>query len=190
MVIARKVASAGTAAALLLVLALPAGAKKPKPTEPAAPAATATPATQASAQVIRETPLKTEPFADAETVSALPANAMVQILMRQGAWMQVRAGETAGWLRLLSLRTAAASTATGDSGLTQAINVARSGASGNTVATGVRGLSKEQIANAAPNTSELARMGQSAADEAHARAFAAAAPAASVDVPFLEPRDN
>ena len=171
------------AAALLAAPAM--AAKKPRPAAepPAAPAVE-------SAQVIRETPLRKEPFADAETSATLAANTVVQIVARQGAWMQVQAGEATGWLRLLSLRTAAASTAKGDSGLSAAINVARAGSSGNTVATGVRGLSKEQISNATPNEAELARMQGNAASEASARAFAAAAPAATAEVSFLESGDN
>ena len=49
--------------------------------------------------------------------------------------VQVQAGEAQGWLRLLSLRTAAPAAPTGANGLQQALNVARTGASGNTVAT-------------------------------------------------------
>ena len=180
--------------AVLLTLALPAeaakkSAKKPKP---AAEPVAAAPAAE-TAQVIRETALRKEPFSDAETISTLPEKTIVQILKRQGAWMQVQAGEAgeaSGWLRLLSLRTAAASTVSGDSGLTQAINIARSGASGNTVATGVRGLSKEQISNATPDLAELETMRSHAADEASARAFAAAAPATTAEVQFLDKGDQ
>ena len=178
-------------ATMLLTLALPvvAAKKSSKKEKPAAEAVAAEPAVE-TAQVIRETALKKEPFADAEPVSTLPENTVVQIVLRQGAWMQVQAGENSGWLRLLSLRTAAASTAKGDSGLGAAINVARSGASGNTVATGVRGLSKEQISSATPNVTELEKMAGYASDEAKARAFAAAAPALEADVSFLESGDK
>ncbi|MES2684762.1 MAG: hypothetical protein V4650_14685 [Pseudomonadota bacterium] len=177
--------------AVLLTLALPAEAakKSAKKSKPAAEAVAAAPAAE-TAQVIRETALKKEPFSDAETISTLPEKTIVQILKRQGAWMQVQAGEASGWLRLLSLRTAAASTVSGDSGLTQAINIARSGASGNTVATGVRGLSKEQISNATPDLAELETMRSHAADEAGARAFAAAAPATTAEVQFLDKGDQ
>ena len=177
--------------AALLALALPvAAAKKSNKKEKPAVAPVAAAAEVETAQVVRETVLKKEPFTDAEALSTLPENTVVQIVSRQGAWMQVKAAEVTGWLRLLSLRTAAASTAKGDSGLNAAINIARSGASGNTVATGVRGLSKEQISNATPNLAELEKMKANAADEPKARAFAAAAPATSVEVPFLESGDQ
>lgn len=175
------------ASALWLVWALPAIAAKKSPGKAAAPSAAPAPE---MARVIRETRLLQQPFADAEPVAVLPDQTTVQILGRQGAWMQVQVGEATGWLRLLSLRTAAAPATGGDSGLSAAINVARRGSSGNTVATGVRGLSKEQISNATPNAAELARMQSHAANEASARAFAAAAPAATVDVPFLAAGDR
>lgn len=174
---------------LLLVVALPAAAAKKSRQKPADESVAAAPVIE-RAQVIREVALKKEPFTDAETVSTLPENTTVQILTRQGAWMQVQAGESTGWLRLLSLRTTAASEASGDSGLNAAINVARSGASGNTVATGVRGLSKEQISNASPNTAELDKMSSYAVDDAKARAFATQGPLTAADVPFLAAGDN
>lgn len=130
----------------------------------------------ASGQVLREASLKKEPFSDAEDVTELEAGSEVHILGRQGAWLQVKAGEHSGWLRMLAVRGAATSRA-GDSGLTQAINVARSGASGTSVATGVRGLSKEQIQNAQPNTAELERMQRYVQSEDQARSFAQQKPA-------------
>ena len=46
----------------------------------------------------------------------------------------------------------------GDSGLSQLFNVARTGSSGTQVTTGVRGLEAEQIANASANAAELKKM--------------------------------
>lgn len=142
------------------------------------------------ALVIRDTPLRREPFTDAEALSVLPANTAVQPLLRQGAWVQVQAGEMQGWLRLLALRAAAPPAASGASGLQQALNVARTGASGNAVATGVRGLSKEEISSAQPNFEELDKLGRFAADEPLARSFAAGLPLSSAAVPFLEKGDE
>ena len=181
------------AGALLLALPEAALAAKKKSSKPAAEVATA-PSAPEMAQVIRETPLRSEPFTDAEAVHTLAANTPVQLLLRQGAWVQVKvqtaAGESQGWLRLLALRTAAPAAATGATGLQQAINVARTGASGNTVATGVRGLSKEDITQATPNLAELEKLGRFATDETQARAFAAGLPLTTAEVPFLEKGDE
>jgi uncharacterized protein YgiM (DUF1202 family) len=147
-------------------------------------AATAASAAE-TASVVRKSELKQAPYTDAATVAEVAAQTQVTVLRREGAWLQVQAGAHSGWLRLLAVRGSASARA-GDSGLNQAINVARSGASGTSVATGVRGLSKEQIQNAQPNEEELARMQRHAQDEAQARAFAGQKPAlASVTLDYL-----
>lgn len=139
-----------------------------------------------TAQVLRDVELKKEPYADAESLTTLSANSPVQITQRQGAWLQVQTGEHQGWLRLLAVRGTAAAKTGGAGGLNQAINVARSGSSGTSVATGVRGLSKEEIQAAQPNTAELERMQRYAQSDEQARAFAGQAPAlAAVELRYL-----
>ena len=96
----------------------------------------------------------------------------VKIVARQGAWLRVESASGAGWVRMLAIRTGAAEGAGGDSGVKQLFNVARGGSSGTAVATGVRGLDKEQIANAQPNLAELQRMEKFAATQADAERFA------------------
>jgi hypothetical protein len=139
-----------------------------------------------SGVLARATELKQEPFTDAATVQALPAAASVEVLARQGAWMKVRAGEHSGWVRLLAVRMGAGGGArSGESGLAKAANVALSGSSGTAVATGVRGLDKEQIANATPNPAEAAKLERYAAAEPQARSFAAAASLREQNLPYL-----
>ncbi len=130
--------------------------------------------------------LKQEPFADAAAVVELPAAAPVEVLARQGAWMKVSSGGQTGWVRLLSVRLTGAPARAGESGLAKAANVALSGSSGTAVATGVRGLDKEQIANAAPNPVEAAKLEGYVATDAKARSFAQAGPLAEQSVPYLQ----
>jgi hypothetical protein len=61
----------------------------------------------------------------------------------------------------------------GDSGMSKLFNVARTGSSGTTVTTGVRGLDPEMLANAQPNPAELAKMEQFAVTQEAAAGFAA-----------------
>jgi hypothetical protein len=61
----------------------------------------------------------------------------------------------------------------GDSGVSKLFNVARTGSSGTTVTTGVRGLDPEMLAKAQPNPAELAKMEQFAATPDAAAGFAA-----------------
>jgi hypothetical protein len=143
-----------------------------------------------SSTVLRDIELKKEPFNDAAGVGQLKQNAVVDVLLRKGAWLQVKAGELSGWLRLLAVRSTASGKA-GESGVNQAFNVARTGASGSAVATGVRGLSKEQIENAQPNPAELAKLDGFAATESQAREFGHEPPGlAEQQVGYLESGDG
>lgn len=125
----------------------------------------------------KETELKREPFSDAATLATLPAQSSVEILKRQGGWTQVKpANAAAGWVRMLNLRLGSgAPDRKGDSGIGALFNVARSGSSGNTVTTGVRGLSEEDLRTAQPNPQELQRMQQFMVAAPEAQKFASAA---------------
>ena len=124
--------------------------------------------------LLRATDLKKEPATDAQTVAALAENTGVETLERRGGWARVKAGAAEGWVRLLALRFGGPGAARqGDSGASQLFNVARTGTSGTTVTTGVRGLDPEMLANAQPNPAELAKMEQFAVTPDAAAGFAA-----------------
>ena len=127
-----------------------------------------------AATVIRATELKQAPASDAASAGELAANARVDALERQGGWTRVKAaGGAEGWVRMLALRYDGAGAAKqGDSGIAQALNVARTGTSGAQVTTGVRGLDAEQLANARPNTAELKKLERYSASKDAAAAFA------------------
>ena len=112
------------------------------------------------AALVRPTELKQEPATDAAKVADLPADAAVDAGKRSGGWIFVRtASGQEGWVKLLALRYGEAGVARkGDTGLTQAINAARTGSSGTQVTTGVRGLDDEKITTARPNPAELKKM--------------------------------
>lgn len=146
----------------------------------------ATVAAADSAFTVRATELKKEPYADAETVATLPDQARVEILRRQGGWSQIKAqGPAQGWVRMLSLRLGDGTARKGDSGIGSLLNVARSGSSGTTVATGVRGLSEEDLKNARPNPGELKKMERLAATSQDARKFAGSANLGTQRVDYL-----
>ena len=123
------------------------------------------------ASVIRSTELKQEPATDAATVATLPENTAVEAFERKGGWTRVKGAPGEGWVRMLALRFGAAPQP-GATGLTQLLNVARTGTSGTEVTTGVRGLDAEQLANARPNPAELAKLQKFAADRDAAEKFA------------------
>ncbi|HYL91192.1 MAG TPA: SH3 domain-containing protein [Burkholderiales bacterium] len=137
------------------------------------------------ATVIRPTDLKAEPASDAATVKQLAENTPVDALERKGGWTRVKAGSAEGWVKMLVLRySGAGDTKRGDTGLTQAINVARTGSSGTQVTTGVRGLDEAQLAKAQPNPAELAKLDRYAADRDGATRFAEQGKLSATTVPY------
>ena len=112
------------------------------------------------ATLLRASDLKAQPASDAATVTALATDAAVDAGERSGGWVRVKTQAGAeGWVKMLALRYGGPGAAKrGDSGLAQAVNVARSGASGTQVTTGVRGLDETDINTAKPNPAELKRL--------------------------------
>ena len=130
-----------------------------------------------SGQIIVSTDLKSEPFVDAKTLANLPANSAVDVLKRQGGWMQVKpASNGQGWVKMTTVKLGGAgSAAKGDSGMTALWNTAVQGRSGNTgvtVATGVRGLSPEDMKNAQPAPDQVKKLDGYAANKSQAESTA------------------
>lgn len=143
-----------------------------------------------AAQTLASTGLKAEPFADAQTVGTLPASAAVEVLARQGGWLQVKSADgLSGWLKMTSVKLDSGGTAkAGSTGLVEAFKAAQTGRSGNTgvtVATGVRGLSPEDLKNAKPNPDEVKKLDNYAATKSQASSFAGKARLSSQQVDYL-----
>lgn len=126
----------------------------------------------------RQSDVKKEPFSDAPTVGTLPVKTQVKIIKRAGGWMQIESAAAAGWVRMLAIRlnATAGEKDSGDAVVKSLFNIARTGSSGTAVATGVRGLDKEQIQNAKPNPVELEKLAGYAASKPDAEQFAAGDP--------------
>jgi hypothetical protein len=112
------------------------------------------------ATLVRAAELRAQPATDAATVTQLAADAAVDAGERNGGWVHVKTqGGAEGWVKMLALRYGGSGTAKrGDTGISQAINVARTGASGTQVTTGVRGLDEADIKTARPNPAELKKL--------------------------------
>ncbi len=122
-----------------------------------------------------QTELKKSPFLDAATTARLPAKTALEILKRQGAWMQVKTADGKnGWVRMLNVRlgsgggTASAGLGGTLAGLGRALN------GEGTATTGIRGLSEEDLQNAKPNPEEVKRMDKYDVTAAEAKRFATA----------------
>jgi hypothetical protein len=110
------------------------------------------------ATLARASELKAQPATDAATVTQLAADAAVDAGERSGGWVRVKTLSGAeGWVKMLALRYGGAARR-GDTGVVQAINVARTGASGTQVTTGVRGLDEADINTARPNAAEYRKL--------------------------------
>jgi len=133
----------------------------------------AAPATaDGTAATVKPVELRNAPFIDAEAVARLPRQTRVTIIKRQGAWTKIHMTDgRRGWLRMLDLDFGE-NAKKGDSGLGALLNVARTGSSGMTVATGVRGLSEEDLKSARPNPAALKQLDRYTVSAAQARRFA------------------
>jgi len=129
-----------------------------------------------SGYTLKPTDLKDKPFLDAVTVVTLPEKTQVEIVTREGAWMQVRTKDKQqGWVRMLSVRLGSPDQKPQSGGnLLSAIGIGSRPrpTTTATVTTGVRGFSEEDLAKAAPNPAEVAKMKAFAATAADAQQLA------------------
>jgi hypothetical protein len=131
--------------------------------------------------------IKSEPFKDAEDVGDLKKGDSVQIVSKKGGWLRIKAPAGTGWVRMLSVKRGpgGGSSAAGELGGVAAMSTGRAGTGQITSATGVRGLSEEDLKAAKFDAAELARAEGNAVSAAVASAFASAGKLASQNVAVL-----
>ncbi|HEX4985247.1 MAG TPA: hypothetical protein VFV71_04155 [Burkholderiales bacterium] len=140
---------------------------------------------------MKATEVKEQPYLDAATRATLPEKTVVEIVQRQGAWMQVKSAspKQQGWVRMLSVRLGSPDQKpqSGGSLLSAlAIGSRPKPATTSTVTTGVRGFSEEDLANAKPNAAELEKMKGFAATADEAGRLAEAGKLAVRQVPYFD----
>lgn len=117
--------------------------------------------------------MRVEPFADAKVAGSLNRGDSLEILKKQGAWLQVKTKKSTGWVRLLSVKRGSAST----SNQTAAVLAAASGRAGTgqvVSTTGIRGLSEEELKAAKFNETEIKTLEDYTLSAEQGRQFAAA----------------
>lgn len=97
--------------------------------------------------------MRLEPFADAKIAGSFKRGDALEILKKQGAWLQVKSKKSTGWVRLFSVKRST-------SGGNQAAGVlaAASGRAGTgqvISTTGIRGLSEQDLKAAKFNEDEV-----------------------------------
>jgi hypothetical protein len=145
------------------------------------------------AYVLRDTPLRSEPYSDASTLRQLKPKTILTILERRGGWYQARtAARQTGWVRMSAIRLGERQ-AGGSSGVGETLRFldsGRSGASGVTVATGIRGLNAADVANATPNRFAVKRLGRYQASASQARAYAVEGRLKSRSVSYMKNQEQ
>lgn len=104
--------------------------------------------------MIRAGDLFEQPFIDAKKLGPLTPNQPVTIVERRGGWVSVDAGGKRGWVRLLNLRLEPAVQPTAG----RSTAALRTGSTGRTVATGVKGLDEADIRSASLDRGQLAEL--------------------------------
>lgn len=132
---------------------------------------------QSQAFTNRATDLKADAGDQASTVARLAENTEVKVVARAGGWTRVEAGTQKGFVRAFHLRFPAA-TATESSGggflsgLSSALGGRPKSQQAGIQTVGVRGLSPDDLKNAAPNNEALAKAQSYRADKPAAERFA------------------
>lgn len=130
------------------------------------------------AVTVRQVDLKQQPAGDAKSVAAVTAGTTVDVMKREGAWVQLKAGSDTGWTKLFDIKMGTGSVApvaksSGLSGIAQTLNLA-TGKRDSSVTTGVRGLDEEMLKKAQPNPQQVANLDGYASTPNRAQAFAKA----------------
>lgn len=98
--------------------------------------------------------LRKEPYADAKTAGSFIRGEKLEILKKQGAWLQVKTKKSTGWVRLLSVKRGAVSSSNQAAGILAAAS-GRAGTGQVVSTTGVRGLSEQELKAAKFNETEI-----------------------------------
>lgn len=98
--------------------------------------------------------LRAEPFADAKVTGSFTRGDSLEILKKQGAWLQVKTKKNTGWVRLLSVKRGSATSSNQAAGAL-AVASGRAGTGQVVSTTGVRGLSEQELKAAKFNESEV-----------------------------------
>lgn len=125
-----------------------------------------------SGTALKRDDIKAEPFGDAKSVATLAVGDKVDILKKNGGWLQIKSAKGKGWVRMLSIRKGDArkggSNASGLLGLASG----RAGTGKVVATTGIRGLNEEELKAAKFDEAELKRAESYATGKSAAAKFA------------------
>lgn len=128
-----------------------------------------------SGSTIKSDTLRAAPYSDAAVIVSLPAATKVEIIKKDGGWMQIKSSQGSGWIRMLSIRRG--DTRTGSADLAGLANLAsgRSGTGKIVSTTGIRGLNEEELKSARYDDKQLTLAESFLTGRGEAQKFAAQA---------------
>ena len=129
-----------------------------------------------------------EPFNDAKTVGNLARGDSIEIISKKGAWLQIKAKKTTGWVRLLSIKR----NGTNVSNAKGILDVAsgRAGTGQVVSTTGIRGLSAEELKSAKFSEGEMKLLESYAQNVTEAQSFANAGQLQANKIPYFTNATN
>ena len=116
--------------------------------------------------------IRAEPFGDAKSVGKLAVNDKVDILDKNGGWLQVKSAKGKGWVRMLSIRKGDAKKGGNEAAGLLSMASGRAGTGKVVATTGIRGLNEEELKAAKFNEEELKLNESYAVSKAQAQQFA------------------
>lgn len=136
---------------------------------------------------IKSDTLRSAPFADAAVVATLPAATKVEILKKDGGWMQLKSPQGSGWMRMLSVRKGDAKQGSAGSELSGLAGLAsgRAGTGKVVSTTGIRGLNEEELSAAKYDEKQIALAESFSTSRTEAQKFAAGAKLAPRQIDYL-----
>lgn len=104
---------------------------------------------------LKKDSIRAEPFADAKVTGNFNRGDSVEILKKQGAWLQIKTSKSVGWVRLLSVKRGATANSGNQTAGVLAVASGRAGTGQVVSTTGIRGLSEEELKAAKFNETEV-----------------------------------
>ena len=145
------------------------------------------PAWSASGSMIRDDQLRAAASTTAAVTAQVPRGASVEVLARQGGWVQIRVSGRTGWVRMLSVRSTEAAQRDVGGELAGVIGMGtRQADTGRVVSVaGVRGLNEQDLKAARFNAQELERLDRYVVSRAEAQSFAREGGLAARSIDYL-----
>lgn len=116
--------------------------------------------------------IRAEPFGDARSVAKLAVNDKVEILGKNGGWLQVSSAKGKGWVRMLSIRKGDAKKGGSEAAGLLGMASGRAGTGKVVATTGIRGLNEEELKAAVFNAEEINLAESYSSSRAQAQQFA------------------